>query len=609
DGALKNLTRIGGSGDEYFKKSVLVGNEFLICGQFEGVFSHAHYSVQSKGEMDGFILKVPQVDVSRVEWFQTFGGANNDYVSDLEVAPNGEIFLAGSYRGDSVFGTINQSAIGSKDCFLGKLDTNGSWDNISFGGGVGEDEITSFTIQSANRIIVCGNFMTDIKWGNREVQSYGKQDGFIAILSDSGHCVSLSAYGGIGNDSIDALVNNGGQISFAGSFDNKINLANKSFSTTGGRDIYLALLGSDGRDVLDAMQMGGGGEDIITQIDSSIVGHFLISGISGGGISPDGTFSTSSIGTQNSYLSLFGPQQFVPSLYPSPKTSVLSSSVYEYEFFTGPWPKGAELNLNISDKPEWLNIELFKDGKGLIWGYSPAVVGTISSLKFDVNSSGLTGLSCEWKIEVMDSTSAFFILGDPLLSSPHFSKYQSEFTLSGAEMDDILILPQNLPSWLNLVRHSENQFSIVGTPMEGDLGSHQIQVIVHKFIDHNSSHSEEVNYTLRIEPKILQDASSTALGDWKTNWLGYFQSFENLWTYHEDFLWVYLASGVKSDEVWFWTEKWGWLWTDSENWDASTGKGYLYSSLSGEWMYFQRKQNNLPSLVFDYGEEGWVTFE
>ena len=176
-------------------------------------------------------------------------------------------------------------------------------------------------------------------------------------------------------------------------------------------------------------------------------------------------------------------------------------------------------------------------------------------------------------------------------------------------MDDILILPQGLPSWLNLIRDSASKFSIEGTPTEGDLGSHQIQIFVHKFIDQNTSHREELNYTLMVQPKIIQDATSTELGDWKTNWLGYFHSFSNLWTYHEDFLWVYLASGTKTDAVWFWTEKWGWLWTDSVNWDATLGTGYLYSTLSGEWMYFQRKRNDLPSLVFIYNEDKWITFE
>lgn len=609
NGSLRNLTRIGGSGQEYFKKSVLVNNKFLISGEFEGTFSHGSYSVQSTGGKDGFILKVPQVDVSTVEWFQAFGGSDDDFVSDLRVSPNGEIFLAGSFRGKSAFGSISQSAVGLNDCFIAKLDISGNWKNIYFGGGAGEDEITSLTIQSLNRIIVCGNFMSDFKWGNRKIKSYGKQDGFIAVLSDSGNCVSLSAYGGIGNDSIDSLVNNGGQIFFAGSFDNQIDLAKKSFSTSGGRDSYIALLSAGGNNVLDAIHLGSGGEDIINLIDSSMVGHFLVNGISGGEVSAEGIFSASAIGTQNSYVSLFGPKHFNPTFYPTPKTSVLSSNVYEYEFITGPWPKDAELSLHITEKPVWLNIELFKDGKGLVWGYSPVTVGTVSNVKFDINATGLRGLTCEWKIEVMDSTSAFFILGDPLLSSPQFSKYRSEFTLSGAMMDDILILPQNLPPWLNLMRDSTNQFSIEGTPMDGDLGSHHIKILVHKILDHNSSHREELNYTLTIEPKILQDAASTSLGDWKTNWLGYFHSFSNLWTYHEDFQWVYLASGTQTDAVWFWTEKWGWLWTDSANWDASVGTGYLYSSLSEQWMYFQREQNNLPSIVYLYSENKWIEFE
>jgi hypothetical protein len=108
---------------------------------------------------------------------------------------------------------------------------------------------------------------------------------------------------------------------------------------------------------------------------------------------------------------------------------------------------------------------------------------------------------------------------------------------------------------------------------------------------------------------MFQNASAINLGNWKTNWLGYFNSFDNSWSYHADFLWVYFGAGSQADNIWFWTEKWGWFWTSAEHWDATKGEGYLYNSISTEWMFFKRGHQALPSTVYLYSEAKWIMFE
>ena len=106
-----------------------------------------------------------------------------------------------------------------------------------------------------------------------------------------------------------------------------------------------------------------------------------------------------------------------------------------------------------------------------------------------------------------------------------------------------------------------------------------------------------------------QEATETNLGDWKTNWLGYFNTFDNSWTYHEDFLWIYLVANSQTDNIWFWTERWGWSWTNTENWDADKGEGYLYNSLISDWLFFRRKQGDVPSAIYHYSLKKWHRYE
>ena len=609
DGALKNLTSIGGSSNEYFQHAFFYENSLLLSGQFDGTFSHGSYSIKSRGEKDGFIMEVPTIDVSKITWVQNFGGVQEDQVNGLAVSSDGKIFLAGSYQGSSIFGKISHQSAGLSDCFIGELDRQGTWKNVYSGGGTGEDEIKGIFIQKENRILIAGNFRNSIKWGNRNVESNGKQDGFIAIITDTGNCIALDAYGGVGNDSIDSIQGNNAQTYFAGSFSNEIKLGKKIFSTSGKRDSYIALLNNNGSLVIDAEQTGGVGEDVIKFTGSSMVGHLLTTGISSGVIGSDGLISTVSSTSSNSYVCLFGSTQFSPVLSPAPKTSILTSNMYHFEFESGPWPIGAKLSLNITQKPNWLNIELFDDGRGLVWGQSPTSEGSEERVRFDINSTGLSGLTSEWEIQILDISTAFSIVGNPVSRSTQLDQYRSEFTLSGSSLDNILIVPLNLPVWLSLNRDSRSSFVIEGTPLENDAGVFPIQILARKFFDQNSSYQEILEYSLVIQNKMLQSATSTNLGDWKTNWVGYFSTFDNSWSYHEDFLWVYWGAGSQADNVWFWTEKWGWLWTSSEHWDASKGEGYLYNSLNAEWMFFRRKQETLPSTVYLYSSAKWTTFQ
>ena len=610
DGSLKNLSSIGSSSNEYFQEACFFQNSLFLTGQFDGTFSHGAYSVNSNGGKDGFVLEVPSIDISSATWLQSFGGIEDDRVDALAISSMGKIFLAGSYQGTSSFGDITLQSLGLSDCFVGELNNKGIWQNIYSGGGEGADEVNDLYIQKENRVVIAGNFRNSMSWGNREVISNGKQDGFIAVLTDKGNCISFNAYGGTGNDSIDSIQKNSIHSYFVGSFSNEIKLGEKTFSTSGKKDSFLAKLNQEGTSVIDAVQIGGAGDDLMKSITSSFSGHILTTGITTGIMDSSGSLSTAENGSLNSYIALWGPSQFIPILSPTPKKSIPTSSMYRYAFNSGPWPSGTEVTLNIVQKPNWLNIDLFTDGSGLVWGKSPTTDSPdVTTVRFDINSTSLPGLTAEWQVKVLANGSAFSILGNPVLNGVQFEPYRSEFILTGSSFDNILIIPEGFPKWLQLNRISNNRFVIEGTPLERDTGTFPIQVFADKFIDQNFSYQETLEYSLTVQTKMSQEATLTNLGDWKTNWLGYFNTFDNSWTYHEDFLWIYLVAGTQSDNIWFWTERWGWSWTNSENWDATKGEGYLYNSLLSDWLFFRRKQDNVPSAVYHYSLKKWLSYE
>ena len=113
-----------------------------------------------------------------------------------------------------------------------------------------------------------------------------------------------------------------------------------------------------------------------------------------------------------------------------------------------------------------------------------------------------------------------------------------------------------------------------------------------------------------MQPKIVYDSNSTNIGNWRTNWFGYFNSFQDSWVYHKDFTWIFFGDGNQSDSIWFWNEKWGWFWTGSNYWNGLQGEGFLYNALRKEWMFFRVNQANLDyqSTLYSYSEEKWLNY-
>ena len=613
DGTIKDLSVLGGVSNETFASAVHFQDNLYLSGLFEDIFTLDSHSVTSNGGKDGFVLQSSVHDISSVGWIKSFGGSADEKVTKLNALGDGRLIVSGNFQNIGTFGSVTHQSLGMSDCFAAFLSSSGVWGNVFSFGGLGDDELSGLIVLGDEKMMVSGNFMGSFKFGNREINSNGKRDGFVALFNEYGSCLSLQNYGGSGSDNIKSISHNDGQVHFVGSFSNQIALGTKTFSTRGVRDSYVALFDTDTKVVLDAIQLGGSGEDVAIHTDSAFSGNILFSGISNGVLDTNGSI-VSSTASRNGYLGLFVSMKdqnatIMPKLSPSPQTEIPPSTLYDYQFTTGPWPRGRDLSLDIIQKPAWLNIEIDEDGFGIVWGESPTISGGTEQVIFDINSSLNGSVRCEWDIEIIAGSKTISIIGDPSLELSLGSAYKADFMLSGESIENTLLYPVKFPSWLSLVREGKNHFSINGTAMEA--GTYTVNVLAHKYIDENRSDQDELNFEITVQPKIIANSTSLNVGDWRTNWLGVFHAFNNSWSFHEDFAWVYFGASTQADDVWFWTEKWGWLWTSSSYWSNTDGEGFLYSSLSGEWMFFRRKEKSigLPARVYSYEDKKWSSYE
>ena len=145
----------------------------------------------------------------------------------------------------------------------------------------------------------------------------------------------------------------------------------------------------------------------------------------------------------------------------------------------------------------------------------------------------------------------------------------------------------------------DERYLIEGIPGSGHAGANSI-----KLLAASSSHEASFELDLMVESTIKDSSSDTQFGNWKQSWFGFLVLFDNSWAFHGDLGWIFVESNQAGNAIWFWTEKWGWLWTDQGHWNSATSEGFLYSYKTGNWIYFRKGTPNLAYL-YETGEWGY----
>ena len=111
-------------------------------------------------EVDALAAKFDASD-GAVQWIQTMGGASYDYGRGIAVAGDGTVHVAGSFRGEAVFGAgVTLVCSGPEDGFLASLDPSG---NLLPGsawqmGGDGYDSANAVAVDPMGNVYVTGGF-------------------------------------------------------------------------------------------------------------------------------------------------------------------------------------------------------------------------------------------------------------------------------------------------------------------------------------------------------------------------------------------------------------------------------------------------------------------
>jgi len=202
------------------------------------------------------------------DWVNTIGGSSNDGEDGcaITVDTDGNVIVVGRFQGPAtIAGTSLSSNANSIDIFIAKFSASGSLLWVKTAGGSGEDFAKDVSVDQSNNIIITGFFNGTATFGPGEtnqktLSSSGSQDIFVAKYnSANGNLLNAEEAGGPGGDSGHGVAtDSGNNILVTGSFQGHISQYN--LNSEGSKDVFIVKY-SPSLSVIWAKHAGGTGED------------------------------------------------------------------------------------------------------------------------------------------------------------------------------------------------------------------------------------------------------------------------------------------------------------------------------------------------------------
>ncbi len=220
------------------------GNSYM-AGKFAFTSTFGSIPMTSAGDYDVFITKY--TPAGSASWAVRAGGSLVDGAEALALDPDGNLVVLGHYRGSASFGSSTLSALGEDDVFVAKLDANGNFLWARSCGGTGADSAGGLGVDAAGNVYIAGVFRANASFGSIQLTSTGQGEIFTAKYDGSGNCLWACSYGGMGEDSGDALTTDAaGNTYIAGVFSGTATFGASNLVSQSAQDLYCAKVDAAG---------------------------------------------------------------------------------------------------------------------------------------------------------------------------------------------------------------------------------------------------------------------------------------------------------------------------------------------------------------------------
>lgn len=268
---IESIHSFDGTGDN-FDRSIKVDQNDNVY--FLGVFKDSVYlnsgigqnAYLSNGEYDIFLSKFDSSGTYL--WSIHIGGTGYDQCYDLTIDNNGNLYLTGYFRltvdFDPGSGVSTLTALGGKDIFILKLNSNGIFQWVKRIGGNAWDESLSIKLDSSGSIFIAGYFEQNVDFdpgsGSSIVNSNGDSDVFIAKYNSNGEFLWVNHFGDNGySEAYGMEIDSNGNVYITGMYAGNVDVdpsASVFSLISSGNDAFIVSYNNDG-DFRWATSVGG----------------------------------------------------------------------------------------------------------------------------------------------------------------------------------------------------------------------------------------------------------------------------------------------------------------------------------------------------------------
>lgn len=241
-----------------------------------GFFQEYFGQLTSVDSEDGFITKYNEQ--GQLLWIKQLAGTNTDRINGIVVANDNEIYIVGEFR-DTIFynndSLISQNQV---DLFVAKLDSSGQIIWAISAGGAGYASASDIAVMPNGNLAITGYFDDDLNWGYSSFTTTGLRDIFIAVISPQGALQWIKKLGGPAiDDGRSVAVDNNNRIYVTGLFRDALFVNGDTLIGQGSYDAYLAQYSSTGQ-LSWVKTMGGTNSDEGTYVNVDLAQNPVVVG-------------------------------------------------------------------------------------------------------------------------------------------------------------------------------------------------------------------------------------------------------------------------------------------------------------------------------------------
>ena len=273
----------GGANDQFAHDIVAdsAGN-LIIAGIFTGSIDLGGGVLTSAGGIDIYLAKMDP-DGNHV-WSKRFGDVENQYGQCVAVDDDDNIILASNIYGSANFGGGNLVSLGESEIILAKFDPDGVHLWSQRFGDVNHEEAYGLGTDQDGNLILAGKFRGALDVGGGDMISAGGYDMFLAKLDPMGGHLWSHSFGDTANHSLyDVAIAQDGSIAVVGATGGTVDFGGGPLVGDGFTDVTLTRFDANGA-LLWAKVYGDASFQFCHRVEVSPAGDYYLCGRTDGAI-------------------------------------------------------------------------------------------------------------------------------------------------------------------------------------------------------------------------------------------------------------------------------------------------------------------------------------